>query len=438
MKKQSFLILVGLLGSAGVAAAQQPGLTAGQQPPQSVDGGIRFQPAVSGYAPSSSSTAPTFWLGTDYLLWWIKKDPNNVPLVTTGPYNPNTYNPATDPVPGALGSPGTVVLRGNKPIEFGAFSGLRLNAGLALDAESVFALEGSAFLLEQRSNSFVATSNASGTPFIGRPTIGSISGQENTVGVAFQDDAANTVGGASGSIAVNNTTRLWGNEANLTARLYGNNGLTVVALLGFRYIDLDESLNIVENDVNIGLPGFFMQNGVTGTANAAVGDSIIVADNFHTRNQFYGGQVGAKVGYAVNGFDVNVVGKVALGDNVERVAINGSSVYPTAGLTAVGGVLAEPSNIGVFHHSEFSVIPEVGITVGYQITSWLRAEVGYSFLYWNQVMRPEGAIDRVVDQAQVPTSQYYSSGAAGTRPLPQFNQSDFWAQGVNFGLGINF
>jgi hypothetical protein len=59
----------------------------------------------------------------------------------------------------------------------------------------------------------------------------------------------------------------------------------------------------------------------------------------------------------------------------------------------------------VFHRSEAVVVPEVGVNVGLRLTPWLQAEVGSSFLYWSRVLRLDGAIGRVVDQAQVSTSQ---------------------------------
>src|SRR5262245_40825308 len=47
---------------------------------------------------------PCFWAGCDYLLWWIKRPAEPIPLVTTG--DPKS------PIPGAFGQPGTMVLVG--------------------------------------------------------------------------------------------------------------------------------------------------------------------------------------------------------------------------------------------------------------------------------------------------------------------------------------
>ena len=63
-------------------------------------------PPINRVAQAWNRTAPRLsasaWLHADYLLWSIKSAPNPVPLVTTGPFNPDTYTGS--PIPAALGS----------------------------------------------------------------------------------------------------------------------------------------------------------------------------------------------------------------------------------------------------------------------------------------------------------------------------------------------
>ncbi len=68
------------------------------------------------------------------------------------------------------------------------------------------------------------------------------------------------------------------------------------------------------------------------------------------------------------------------------------------------------------------------------MTSRLRLTVGYTFLYWSQVARAGDQISTVINPSQFPPGQL--SGA----PAPQFKLalSDFWAQGVNFGVDFRF
>ena len=107
-------------------------------------------------------------------------------------------------------------------------------------------------------------------------------------------------------------------------------------------------------------------------------------------------------------------------------------------MTAQGGTLALPSNSGIRHGSDFAVVPEVNLNVHYQVTSYLTATVGYSYLYWSSVVRPGDQIDRSVDSRQIPTGQNYVPGVAATSPASQFRRTDFWANGVNFGLAFQF
>jgi hypothetical protein len=81
------------------------------------------------------------------------------------------------------------------------------------------------------------------------------------------------------------------------------------------------------------------------------------------------------------------------------------------------------------------VVPEVGFNVGYQLTSRMRVFVGYNFLYIGNALRPEGLIDQGIDVARIPN--FPAGGAtplAFPRPAPQFNLSDYFVQGISFGL----
>jgi len=430
--KHMTLPLLGAVLWVGFAAAEPP-----QALISPIDaGGISsYQPASSDMPDTSRQSGPSFWVTTDYLLWFVKPDANRVPLVTTSPYNPNTYVPGVSPVPGALTNPSTTVLFGGNGnnINYGTFSGLRLQGGMVLDPDGMFGVEAGGFLLEKKSSNYSTQSDPTGQPFLGRPVIGSISQTEGTYAISFANDAGNLGGGQSGSISINSSTRLWGTEANTTACMYSQGGLKMTGLLGARYVNLDESLGITDSSTPIGQPAFFTGNPVP------VGDTVVLQDHFRTNNNFFGGQVGTRVCYCQDNFDVSLSGKCALGDNMERLSINGSTTVPCAGQVAPGGLLAQPSNIGVYHRNEFCVVPEVGANLGYQLTNWMRFQVGYSFLFMSSVMRPDGAIDRVVDQSQVPSSPFYSSsGLAGTRPVPLFNQDSFFAHGVNFGLQLSY
>ena len=135
---------------------------------------------------------------------------------------------------------------------------------------------------------------------------------------------------------------------------------------------------------------------------------------------------------------------------VHQVAeINGLSTLITATetRTAVGGLLAQTTNIGRRSRDEFGLIPEFGLNVGCQITCHLRAYVGYSILYWrNDTIRPGSIIDRAVVESLIPTIGRPLAATTGVparadfanRPLFSFRDVDFWAQGVSAGLEFSF
>ena len=74
--------------------------------------------------------------------------------------------------------------------------------------------------------------------------------------------------------------------------------------------------------------------------------------------------------------------------------------------------------------------------VGYQVTSHLRAYAGYTFLYWDQVVRAGQQVDLTVNPNLLPPVTAPVSGPL--RPAPRLENSSFWAQGIDFGLELRF
>jgi hypothetical protein len=112
---------------------------------------------------------------------------------------------------------------------------------------------------------------------------------------------------------------------------------------------------------------------------------------------------------------------------------------PTAGGVAqhfTGGLLALPSNIGLFHHNAFSVVPQIGVNLGYNFLPNLRGFVGYNFLCWSNVIRPGTSIDRVLDVTQIPNFPLHPEPppVPGQHPAPSFHEVGLWAQGLTFGF----
>ena len=366
--------------------------------------------------------APRAWFGADYLLWWVKNGPLP-PLVVTGSL--------ADPFPGALDQPGTRVLFGGSNADYGTFSGLRLGGGVWLDDNRTFAVEGGGFLLDRRSVGFRAATDPGGNPVLGLSFVNALTGNENVYLSGFPEFPIIT-----GSVAAASRSRLFGWEANAAAAALrgGNLGLDVLA--GFRSVGLNEDLQVISTFATNQV--FDLGPGVPPLLTPFSGSTF---DQFRVNNRFYGPQLGGRLNWAGESLAVSLVGKVALGTMQEVATVGGGSVVNNAGVitSSVGGIYAQTTNIGRHFHQEFAVVPEVGLNAGWRVTQWLLARVGYNFLYLSTVARPGDLVDRSINPNLVP-SDPNSFGTPGGRARPAFSfrQTDFWAQGVNFGLELRF
>ncbi len=358
---------------------------------------------------------PRLWVQAEYLLWRIRNS-NLPPLLTTGS--------AADARPGALGQPGTQVIFGNSSQENEDRSGARFSAGYWLDEEQSFGVEGGYFFLGTRSvGQFASGTGAAGsTLVVGRPFFDALNGR---------DDASLSIfpGVVGGSVGAYSRSYLQGFEFNGAANILSGCHGRLDALIGFRYLQLDEDVTLLEDTRTL------------ATAPLLPNNSIQTYDSFGARNWFYGGQVGARASVNWRHWDVTVVTKVALGNTHEVLDVGGATaITPTGGPRSVtsGGLLAQATNSGRFSRDTFSVVPEVGVNVGYRIFECLRAYVGYTFIYWSDVARPGDQIDRRVNPAALPTSLFAGIAGGPARPAPIFNDTGFWAQGVNFGLEFRY
>jgi hypothetical protein len=356
------------------------------------------------------------------LAWWIKKGPLAVPLVTTGS--------ASDAVPGALGQPNTAVISPGG-IDYDGFNGGRWSAGFWLSCDQIIGFDASGFLLETRKAQFSVNSDRSGGPFLAQPVFNDFSQTEDARPVAVP-------GLRIGGVAFDSTSQLWGVEGNVRSCVYHNDYGRLDVLAGFRYADLEEDLTISAHSTTIPPPMAIVFNN---SQFLAAGSSFVSTDQFSTRNRFYGGQIGAQAEFRWGQVFASVLGKLAVGDNAETVTIGGSSVatVPGQGRAISGsGLLAVSSNSGTSEHDLFEVIPELRLRLGYQFNHFVSAYLGYTFLYWSDVVRPGNQIDRVVNPTLVPTSPLLGQLPADPRPAPLFQRADFWAQGLDVGIALNY
>ena len=140
-----------------------------------------------------------------------------------------------------------------------------------------------------------------------------------------------------------------------------NNGPTKLYLLaGTKSVNLEEDITLTYT---------------AGNGNAR--------DEFHTKNQFFGGQAGILVTHEGERVTLDVVGKLGLGNTFNQLWVLGSNTAG-AGAQAFTG----PANIGYYESNYFGVIPELDGNVSYRLTDRLSAHVGYNFLAYINAWRP--------------------------------------------------
>jgi len=350
--------------------------------------------------------------GAEYMVFWLNQATFPI-LATTGRLG--------DPIPGALGQPGTRVLaRG--PLDHNEGSAGRVSLLYWIDPDRTIDIEGNFFGAEQQSQFFSAVSSSAGSPLLARPFFDTqpAVNSESAVPRSFP-------GLLAGSINFTYMTRLMGAEANGRYDIQGwgwQNGFSFSMTSGMRFLKLDEKYVSYDNTVQ--LPA--------GTAS-----SFNFSDNFTTYNTFVGGQVGGRIRFRWDSdLFVDLESKLAVGPNFQRVRISGvTNQYNAAGgLVATGnqGLYAQPTNVGTYDNSELAFLPELAVNFNWDIAECLRFKVGYTYFSMNRVVRPGDQINQVVNIQAI----------GQTNPIPPLDpqfyrrESVIWFQAINVGLEFTF
>jgi hypothetical protein len=362
-----------------------------------------------------------FWFSAEYLLWRFKHE-NAPPLLTTSNGPPN---------PGILGRPDTSVLVNDQNLPNDTRSGARFTLGFWFPRFDCLGMEVSYFFIGQQSRS-ANFSSPNGEPVLGRPFTDVLN--NNVQGAFLTGGPVGTYGfivpginGANGTFNMTSTSYLWGLEANLRQKLCCGPCGYLDLLFGYRHLQLTDSINITDVENSVAGPG--------------AGTSVVSHDSFATRNQFNGGQIGLDgCWYFWRRCFVGGTVKVAFGDVRQTVTISGDSTItgspnPAANGSFPAGVLALPSNIGEFHRDRFAVLPEATLKVGCDLTQHLRFWVGYNVIYLSDAVRAGSQIDLNLNKTLLPGN---GPVVGPPRPAVLFKASDFWAQGVNFGLEYRY
>lgn len=356
------------------------------------------------------------WVHAEYLNWY--PDGMQIPaLVTSSPAGTARANA------GVLGQPGTSVLYGGNQILDDSWSGFRIRFGWWLASLPGWGLEGEYTGLDERTESFFQQST--GAPIIARPFFNALTGQQDSELVAFP-------GVIGGSMSVDATSRLDGAAIRFRRQMCCTEGCGYSFLacqtvptssrldttIGYRFWELKESLQ--------------MRERLTSQLTNDPG-SFDIVDRFETRNLFNGAELGVLWQGRRGWWSLDLLMRLGIGNNNQTVTINGNTATTVNNSTtqASGGLLAQRSNIGTYERNQFTMVPELGATFGYQVTPRLRATAGYSLVYIGNVVRPGDQVSLDVNPNLLPPENVPFTGAL--RPQFNFVETDYLIQGLNFG-----
>jgi hypothetical protein len=353
------------------------------------------------------AAGPTVWIAPEFIHWQMKGI-GTPALVTTAPAGSA----------GTLDLPSTAIAYGSNTTNQNWRSGFRVRGGYNFgDGQS--GIEAAFFVLGESNDNFAIASE--GSPGVFRPFRDATTGLANSQLIAFIDPVNGQV--LAGGVSIENTSELVGGELNYRYSLseigFGNR---FDVLVGYRYMSLRDKLTINSN----------LTAG--GAAPLPAGTGITSMDRFETDNTFHGGQIGFINEWQLGRMSFNLRGTVAAGWVQQEIDISGAT-STTAGVSAAGGLLAQTTNIGSQSYDRFSVIPEVGLTVGYCVTDNLRLTAGYNFLYWTNVARSAEQIDQSVNPNFIPDPTGATPPRTGVaQPAADRRDTGFWAHGLTVGL----
>ena len=377
-----------------------------------------------------------FWLRADYLMWWTSG--MNLPaLVTTSP--PGT--PLAQA--GALPPYGNaIVVYGNGTVNNDMRSGFRTTIGMWLDACHVWDLEFDYLSLGERANNYTSP-YSTGNPIYARPYYDVENNHQSRELVAFTDviegqvsvDARDYFQSAGVTVSYNlcSCNSCGDSCDSCDDSCAGTCGPPLLyccrtdLLVGYRYYNLNDSVTIRE-DLQDTQPG------------PTLGWRTEVHDYFRARNDFHGGEIGLRSKKYCGRWSVDILAKLAIGNNHRVVTIDGQTIVTPTDQPRPdprpNGVFANRSNMGTYPSDAFTVIPQMNLELGYQVNCHWRAYVGYNILFWGCVSRAADQIDLNLDTRNLVV------GATGL-PFPakpdSLNRSAcFWAQGVNLGTEFRF
>ncbi|MCA9217496.1 MAG: BBP7 family outer membrane beta-barrel protein [Planctomycetales bacterium] len=347
---------------------------------------------------------PMLYGRVEYLLW-ATKGMDSPPLVTS-----SLAGTAQDQA-GVLGQTATSTLFGGDGLNNDMRSGGRFTLGMWVNPARQIGIEFTHTALEEESQTFAA-SNFDET-IVARPFFNSSLGEEDSRLIAFPALV-------NGNVDVVSATEFQTFDISRRRACLRNCNTHIDYFLGYRYAELKDYLRIDESTISLADP-------TTDT-------TFQLFDQFKTQSEFFGSVTGFRIRRQhAPCWSVELLGKFGIGNTRSRLSVAGSTTTTTPdgdSSTRAGGLLTQPSNIGSIEDNEFSGFSEIGVSIQHQLWCGLTCSVGYSFMYWSDVLRAGNAVDSVLNPTQIPPNQLVGEA----RPEVQIDYESFYAQGLRLGF----
>lgn len=361
---------------------------------------------------------PQMWGNLEYVMYWIRPAQIKGPLVMTTVVPENLANSTTV---GSVIDPNAAIVLGYQDVNFGTFIGMRTTGGFWFDRCQNYGYQGSFFLLEQRSQTFVG---AGGTGPAAQPAF---TVPFNSVGPGpLVGETAAVVAGpfadltVLGTVGMNIRSQLFGGDADLLANWWKGEFWRIDGVLGYKYLNLDETLTFR-----------------TVVLNQSEGRTT---DVFQNINAFNGGEIGTKVTYSLSNLGFEGIAKFAIGGTHQIDEFSGASIQPLnfGGKAVPGGFFVLDSNMGRETHNRFSTVTDLGCNIWYEWNASVRTYVGCNYLYWTNILRPGNQIDRNINPNLSPTFGGDATGVGLRLPRRINVETDFWALGLSLGMSFTW
>lgn len=359
-------------------------------------------PDGCGWSPGNPwGTTSLVWMKFDVLLGW-RQGRDFPPLVTS---DPSTESSTTA---GVL--PDAQTLFGGGRVGSHMQAGGRFDVGVWASTEQCFGIGWRLFGLGKDASEFNITS--ADNPVLAIPFRDFNTGTNDALLVAYP-------GLRTGEIHVAASSSVLGHDVYTRWLLCRDCDGRLDFLTGWHYARIADGIEIRSRST---------VTEVGGTI--PVGTVTDIRDQFTAHNDFHGAIFGLLWEGQRGCWTTQFLTRISIGNMRETMLIDGSTrVRSPQGTTTTtdGGLFTAASNLGRFTRNEFTAVTEAGLNLGYRFRPCTQLNIGYTFVYFNDILSPGKAID-----PQIGTLN------GVTHPRFVFRHSDFWMQAINLGLTREF